>query len=161
MPNPTFPSSSLSHGKASPQFSYIYDSAVAEWRPITPGDFVGLGGNSFNLEPPVASNYLNVNLSGQPVEVTSSGTKLVGFLVDNNLNDEPLFIQFYSNPYNTGSIPVLTYPIYAQSTVDQNFTYSIGGFEGIVTKISTDKEGKFVWMGNSGNGVLANIYYRV
>jgi hypothetical protein len=34
------------------------------------------------------------------------------------------------------------------------------GFRGIVTKISTDKEGCYAWGGNGGVGVLANIYYR-
>ena len=77
--------------------------------------------------------------------------------VDNNLNDEPLYIQF--SGYNTGST-VLTYPIYAQSTVDQNFAYSIDGFEGIIAQVTHDKQGTDPWEGNNGNGLLANIYYR-
>lgn len=160
MPNQHFPSSAVSHGKAAPQFSYIYDSNLGEWRPITPGDFVGLGGNSFNLNTPTSSGYRNINLSGEAVTVSDSATKLAGFFVDNNLNDEPLYIQFYSNPYVSGSVPILTYPIYAQSTIDQNYTYSIEGFQGIVVKISEDREGIYPWQGNGGTGVMANIYYR-
>ena len=157
MPNPVFPSSSITHGKITPHLSYIYDGNDGEWRPMTPADLVGASGSSFEFKPPISSGYRNLNLSGQAVEVSASATKLVGFFIDNNLNDEPLYIQF--SGYNTGS-PVLTYPIYAQSTVDQNFAYSIDGFEGIVAQVTHDKQGTDPWEGNNGNGLLANIYYR-
>ncbi|NBU82979.1 MAG: hypothetical protein EBS55_15175, partial [Flavobacteriaceae bacterium] len=159
-PNQTFPSSAVTHGKASPQFGYIYDPDIGEWRPITPGDFVGLGGNSFNLNTPTVSGYRNLNLSGEAVTVSDTATKLAGFFIDNDMNDEPLFIHFYSNPYTEYSVPILTYPLYAQSTVDQNFPYSIEGFQGIIVKISEDREGIYPWPGNGGTGAIANIYYR-
>lgn len=159
MPNPVYQSSAVSHGKASPHFNYIYDGNDGEWRPMVPGDFVGASQNTFTLTPPTISGYRNVNLSGSPQTVSQSATKLAGFFVDSSLNDEPLFIQFYSYPYNP-STPILTYPIYAQSTVDQNFPYSIEGFQGIVVKISEDREGSYAWSGNGGTGLLANIYYR-
>jgi hypothetical protein len=160
MPNPVFPSSAVTYGKVSPHLNYLYDGNDGEWRPLTPGDLAGLGGNTFELTPPTISGYRNVNLSGEAMSVSDSATNLAGFFIDNNLNDEPLYIQFYSNPYTTESIPVLTYPLYAQSTVDQNFPYSIQQFQGIVVKISEDREGLFPWSGNGGTGVLANIYYR-
>jgi len=156
MPNPVFPSSSITHGKITPHLSYIYDGSYAEWRPMTPADLAGAGGASFEFTPPTSSGYRILNLSGEHVEVSQSASKLVGFFVDNNLNDEPLYIQFSGY----GNSPVLTYPIYAQSTLDQNFTYSIGEFQGIITYISTDKQGNDAWQGNNGNGLMANIYYR-
>jgi hypothetical protein len=159
MPNPVFPSSAVSHGKASPHFNYVYDGNDGEWRPLVPGDFIGAAGNTFHFTPPTISGYRNVNLSGDPQTVSLDATKLAGFFIDNSLNDEPLYFQLYSYPYNPQT-PTLTYPIYANSTLDQNFAYSMDGFQGIVTNISTDKEGCYAWGGNGGVGVLANIYYR-
>jgi len=158
MPNPVYVSSAISHGKASPQFSYIYDGDLAEWRPMTPADLAGVGDSSL-LKPPTISGYRDVNLSGNPIVVSQTATKLAGFFVDNNLNDEPLYLQFYSYPYDPNS-PILTYPVYAQSTLDQNFPYSMQQFQGIVIKISEDKSGSYPWGGNNGVGLLANIYYR-
>jgi len=158
MPNPVFPSSAISHGKVSPLLNYIYDGNDGEWRPLTPADLAGADGSSFEFRPPSASVCRVLNLSGKSIEVSQAATKLAGFFVDNNLNDEPLYIQF--SGYNTGS-SVLTYPIYAQSTLDQNFTYSIDGFQGITTRITTDKEGLFGWQGNNGVGLMTNIYYRL
>ena len=158
MPNPVYTSSAVSHGKANPQFSYIYDGDLAEWRPMTPADLAGVGDSSL-LKPPTISGYRDVNLSGNPIVVSQTATKLAGFFVDNNLNDEPLYLQFYSYPYDPNS-PILTYPIYAQSTLDQNFPYSMQQFQGIVVKISEDKSGSYPWNGNNGVGLLANIYYR-
>jgi hypothetical protein len=159
MPNPVYPSAAVSHGKSAPHFNYIYDGNDGEWRPMVPGDFVGAGQNTFTFTPPTISGYRSINLSGNPETVSQSATKLAGFFIDNNLNDEPLYVQFYSYPYSP-STPILTYPIYAQSVVDQNFSYSMEGFQGIVVKISEDKEGIYPWEGNNGVGVLANIYYR-
>lgn len=159
MPNPVYTSAQVLHGKAAPQFSYIYDGDLQEWRPMTPADLAGLSDSAL-LKPPTISGYRNINLSGQITEVSASATKLAGFFIDNNLNDEPLFVQFYSNPYNQNSVPVLTYPIYAQSTLDQNFPYSLEAFQGILVKISEDREGIYPWPGNGTTGVLANIYYR-
>ena len=159
MPNPVYTSSDVYHGKANPQFSYIYDGELQEWRPMTPADLAGIGDSSL-LKPPTSSGYRNLNLSGQAVSINDSATKLVGFFVDNNLNDEPLYLQFYTNPYLQGSVPLLTYPIYAYSTTNENFTYSIEGFNGIVAKISEDREGIYPWPGVNGTGLLANIYYR-
>lgn len=159
MPNPVYPSSASNHGKISSNFNYVYDGNDGEWRPLTPGDFVGASQNTFTFTPPTISGYRNINLSGEAQTVSESATKLAGFFVDNNLNDEPLYLQFYSYPYDPAT-PILTYPIYAQSTVDQNFQYSIEGFQGIVVKISEDREGQFAWAGNGGTGVLSNIYYR-
>lgn len=158
MPNPVFPPDSVSRGKVNSTLSYIFDGNDGEWRPMTPADLAGAGGSSFELTLPVSSGYRNLNLSGQAMEVSASATKLVGFFIDNNLNDEPLFIHF--SGYNASS-PVLTYPIYAQSTVDQNFTYSIDGFQGIIVKVTHDKQGTDPWEGNNGNGLLANIFYRL
>ena len=158
MPNPVFPSNSVTHGKVTSQLNYIFDGNEGEWRPLTPADLAGADGSSFEFTPPAASGYRNLNLSGEAVEVSASASKLVGFFIDNNLNDEPLFIHF--SGYNASS-PVLTYPIYAQSTVDQNFTYSIDGFQGIIAKVTHDKQGSDPWEGNAGNGLLANIYYRL
>jgi hypothetical protein len=157
MPNPVFPPSSISHGKVSPILNYIFDGNDGEWRPLTPADLAGANGSSFQFVPPSASGYRILNLSGKSIEVSQSASKLAGFFVDNNLNDEPLYIQFSGY----GSSPVLTYPIYAQSTLDQNFSYSIDGFQGIVTQITIDKEGLYPWEGNNGIGLMANIYYRI
>jgi hypothetical protein len=159
MPNPVYPPSAVSHGKSAPHFNYIYDGNDGEWRPMVPGDFIGAGQNTFNFTPPTISGYRNINLSGDPQTVSQSATKLAGFFIDNNSNDEPLYVQFYSYPYDPQN-PKLTFPIYAQSVVDQNFSYSMEGFEGIVVKISEDRSGIYPWEGNGGTGVLANIYYR-
>ena len=162
MPNPVYPSSSISYGKANPQFSYVYDGDLREWRPMTPADLAGVGDSSL-LKPPTISGYRNVNLSGKVEVVSETATNLAGFFVDNNLNDEPLYIQFYSYPYEVEGVisdPVLTYPIYAQSTLDQNFPYSMRQFNGILVKISEDKSGLYPWTGNNGVGLLSNIYYR-
>jgi hypothetical protein len=40
------------------------------------------------------------------------------------------------------------------------FPYSIDQFQGIVVKISEDREGIYPWGGNGGTGLMANIYYR-
>lgn len=159
MPNPVYTSADVYHGKANPQFSYIYDGELAEWRPMTPADLAGLSDSAL-LKPPTLSNYRNIDLSGKISSVSDTATKLAGFFVDNSSNDEPLFIQFYSYPYEVSSTPVLTYPLYAQSTIDQNFPYSMEGFSGILVKISEDKSGLYPWPGLSGNGVIANVYYR-
>jgi hypothetical protein len=159
MPNPVYKSDSVYHGKAAPQFSYIYDGDNQEWRPMTPADLAGLGESDL-LKPPALSVYRNINLSGAISEVSNGATKLAGFFVDNNLNDEPLFVQFYSNPYTSESTPFITYPIYAQSTLDQSFSYLVHGFQGILVKISEDREGLYPWPGNNGTGLIANIYYR-
>ena len=99
---------------------------------------------------------ININI---PYELETPGKgQGTGFFIDNNLNDEPLFIHF--SGYNASS-PVLTYPIYAQSTVDQNFAYSVAGFQGIIAKVTHDKQGTDPWEGNNGNGLLANSYYRL
>ena len=156
MANPYFPSNAINHGKVSTQLNYIFDGNEGAWRPLLPSDFVA-GGNNFQVVNPTLSGYRNLNLSGQIVEVNSSATKLAGFFIDNNLNDEPLFIHFSGY----GSSPTLTYPIYANSTVDQNFTYDIDGFNGILVKVTTDKLGNNAWAGNNGEGLLTNIYYRL
>jgi hypothetical protein len=158
MPNPVYKSSDVYHGKANPQFSYIYDGDTAEWRPMTPADLAGIGDSAL-LKPPTSSGYRNINLSGDPQVVSQNATKLVGFFFDNSLNDDPWFVQFYSYPYNPSS-PILTYPIYANSTLDQLFAYSIEQFQGIVVKISEDREGIYPWAGNNGTGLMSNIYYR-
>ena len=157
MPNPVFPSSAITHGKIAPQLSYIYDGNLGEWRPMTPADLAGAGDSSFTLNIPSSSGYKILDLSGQAIEVSQSASKLAGFFIDNNLNDEPLFIQISGY----GNSPSLTYPIYAQSTIDQNFPYSIDGFQGIIVQVTTDKAGDEPWQGNAGNGLLANIYYRI
>lgn len=156
MPNPVFPAGSVTNGKITPQLSYIFDGNDGEWRPLTPADLAGAGGATFQFTPPVSSGYRNLNLSGEAIEVSQSASNLVGFLIDNNLNDEPLYIQISGY----GNSPVLTYPIYAKSTIDQNFTYSIGGFQGIIVQITEDKQGLMPWAGNNGEGLMANIYYR-
>jgi hypothetical protein len=149
MPNPVFSPLSITHGKGSPHFNYLYDGDMGSWRPLAPEDFVG-GGISM-------SGYRNANLTGV-VSVNDNAGKLVGFLVDSNFSAEPLFVQFYS--YHTG-VPILTYPLYAYSSIDQNFTYPIGGFEGILVGITTDKQGSMPWNGSNGSGVLTNIYYKL
>jgi hypothetical protein len=149
MPNPVFPPSSLIHGKASPAFSYVYDSEMDSWRPLNPEDFVGAGIS--------ASGYRNPDLKGEKSLVSDRASRLAGFLVDTDFDDEPLFVQFYS--YHTG-VPILTYPLYAQSSIDQNFTSPIGGFQGILIGITTDKSGVNPWNGSNGQGILANVYYK-
>lgn len=156
MANPYFPSNAITHGKVSTQLNYIFDGNEGAWRPLLPGDFVG-GGNTFEVTTPILSGYTNLNLSGEIIEISSSATKLAGFFIDSNLSDEPLFIHFSGY----GSSPRLTYPIYANSTVDQNFAYEIGGFNGILVNVTTDKQGNNPWAGNNGEGLLSNIYYRL
>ena len=157
MPNPVFPSSAVQGGKITPNLNYIYDGSQNEWRPMIPSDFAGDA--SFSFTPPTILNYRNAALSGQAVAVSNTATKLAGFFIDNNTTSEPLFVQFYSYPYNGLSTPILTYPLYGYSTIEQNFPYSIEGFEGIVVRISEDAAGSISWNG-VGVGVLANIYYR-
>lgn len=154
MPNPIYPTSSVvpdsivSHGKASPNFNYLYDGEITSWRPLSADD-VGFG--------MPASGYRNTNLSGQVVEVSDRASRLVGFLIDSDFDDEPLFIQFCS--YHTG-VPILTYPLYAKSSIDQLFTSPVGGFQGILMNITEDKEGLIPWPGVNGSGVLTNVYYK-
>ena len=157
MPNPVFPSSAIQGGKITPNLNYIYDGTLGEWRPMIPADFAGEA--SFSFAPPTISGYRNIALSGEAVSVSNSATKLAGFLIDNNTTSEPLFIQFYSNPYTGSPTPILTYPMYGYSTIEQNFPYSMEGFQGIIVKISEDAAGTIPWDG-AGVGVLANIYYR-
>jgi hypothetical protein len=40
------------------------------------------------------------------------------------------------------------------------FPYSIQQFEGIVVKVSEDREGIYPWGGNGGTGLMTNVYYR-
>jgi hypothetical protein len=153
MPNPVYPVSTVvpdsivSHGKASPNFNYLYDSEIGNWRPLNPDDF-GAG---------TSSGYRNPHLTGQIVEVNDRASRLVGFLIDSDFNYEPLFIQFCS--YHTG-VPLLTYPIYAKSSIDQTFSSPVGGFQGILVNITEDKEGLIPWSGINGEGLLTNVYYK-
>lgn len=149
MPNPVFPPSSIINGKGSPNFNYLYDNEIASWRPFRPEDFVG-GGMS-------TSGYRNPDLKGDKVSISDTATKLAGFLVDTNFSDQPLFVQFYS--YHTPT-PILTYPLYAYSSIDQIFSFPVDGFEGILVGITHDKYGLDPWMGNNGEGLLTNVYYR-
>ena len=42
--------------------NYVYDGNDGEWRPLTPGDFVGASQNTFTFTPPTISGYRNINL---------------------------------------------------------------------------------------------------
>lgn len=154
MPNPVYPVSAVvpdsivSHGKASPNFNYLYDGEIAAWRPLSADD-LGAGVST--------SGYRNTNLSGQVVSVSDTSSRLAGFIVDSDFDEEPLFVQFWS--YHTG-VPLLTYPLYARSSIDQIFPSPIGGFQGILTNITRDKDGLVPWEGMNGSGILANVYYK-
>jgi hypothetical protein len=149
MPNPVFPASAVIHGKASPNFNYLFDGEMDAWRPLNPEDFVGGGMSS--------SGYRNSDLKGEPSLVNDRASRLAGFLVDSDFDTDPLFVQFYSQ--HTG-VPILTYPLYAYSSIDQNFSSPIGGFQGILIGITTDRDGELPWNGVGGQGILANVYYK-
>jgi hypothetical protein len=152
MSNTIYNSEGVNFGKASPAFQYIFDAysgnPVTGWRPVTPCDFVAK-----------AQTFSDPNLSGEMISVSCFATSLVGFFTDYDGTDEPLYLQFFSNPI-TGGPPKLTYPLYAHSSMDQQFTYPIDGFQGIIAQITTDKEALIPWNGDSGTGILSNFYFR-
>lgn len=154
MANPIFPDEGITWGKVGPSLGFIYDAytggplPITGWRPITPCDFVAK-----------AQTWREPNLSGEMISVNCCASSLVGFFTDYDGTDEPLYLQFHSNPI-TGGPPMLTYPLYAHSSMDQIFPNPIEGFQGIIAQITTDKDGYVPWQGDGGTGVLSNFYFR-